>query len=90
LRQAGRTEVVVAGMEAHVCVCQTVLDLLANEFDVFLVADAVSSRAPANRELAINRMARVGAAVVSHEMIAFEWLERGDTPEFRDLIERIK
>ncbi len=56
LRQDGRSEVVVAGMETHVCVGQTVHDLLANGFDVFVVADAVSSRSPQTRELALYRM----------------------------------
>ena len=90
LRQQGRREVVVAGMETHVCVGQTVLDLLANDFDVFVVADAVSSRSADVRQLALDRMARAGAAVVAHEMIAFEWLERGDVPEFRDVLNLLK
>ena len=90
LRREGRTEVVVAGMEAHVCVGQTVHDLLANGFDVFVVADAVSSRSPQTRELALYRMQQSGAAIVGHEMIAFEWLERADVPEFRDVLKLLK
>ena len=90
LRSEGRTEVVVAGMEAHVCVGQTVHDLLANGFDVFVVADAVTSRSPQTRELALYRMQQSGAAIVGHEMIAFEWLERADVPEFRDVLQLLK
>lgn len=90
LREEGRGQVVVAGMEAHVCVGQTSLDLLAAGLDVFLVADAVGSRAVDVRDLAIRRLERAGAHVVSHEMVAFEWLERGDTKEFKELIEVIK
>lgn len=90
LRREGRTEVVVAGMESHVCVCQTVLDLLGNGFDVFVVADAVGSRSPEARELALYRMQQAGAAVVGQEMVAFEWLERADIPEFRDVLKLIK
>lgn len=90
LRQDGRSQVVVAGMESHVCVNQTVHDLLANGFDVFVVGDAVSSRSPETRELALYRMQQSGAAIVGHEMIAFEWLERADVPEFRDVLKLLK
>src|SRR5262249_48997078 len=83
LRAAGRTQVVVAGMEAHVCVCQTTLDIISASLDVFLVADAVGSRATEVRDLALGRLERAGARMVSHEMVAFEWLGRGDTKEFK-------
>lgn len=90
MRQQRRNQVVIAGMEAHVCVMQTALELLAADFDVFVVADAIGSRAPANRQLAIDRMAKAGATAVSHEMVAFEWLERADTAEFKDLLPLFK
>ncbi len=77
-------------MEAHVCVGQTTLDLIAAGFDVFLVADAVGSRSTEVRDLAVRRLERAGARIVAHEMVAFEWLGRGDTKEFKDLIEVIK
>lgn len=90
LRRENRSQVVVAGMEAHVCVLQTVLELLANDFEVFVVADATGSRTPENRDLALDRMAKAGAVLVSQEMVAFEWLERADTAEFKDLLPLIK
>lgn len=90
LRDEGRTQVVVAGMESHVCVGQTSLDLIAAGLDVFLVADAVGSRSAEVRDLAVRRLERAGAHIVTHEMVAFEWLGRGDTKEFKDLIEVIK
>lgn len=90
LRAAGRTQIIVAGMEAHVCVGQTTLDLIAAGFDVFLVADAIGSRSTEVRDLAVRRLERAGARIVAHEMVAFEWLGRGDTKEFKDLIEVIK
>jgi nicotinamidase-related amidase len=89
-KATGRDQIAVAGMEAHVCVCQTVLDLLQDGFHVLVVADAVGSRSPEIRQLALDRMARAGAEIVSHEMLAFEWLGRGDLPEFKDLISVIK
>jgi nicotinamidase-related amidase len=86
----GRNQVVVAGMEAHVCVGQTVIDLLANGLEVMLVADAVGSRQERTRAIAIERMRGAGATIVSQEMIAFEWLERGDAPELKDVLKSLK
>jgi nicotinamidase-related amidase len=77
-------------MEAQVCVGQTTFDLLAAGLDIFLVADAVGSRGGEVRDLAIRRLERAGARIVTNEMVAFEWLRRGDTEEFKDLIEVIK
>ena len=90
LRQEGRREIVIAGLEAHVCVLQTSSDLVAAGFDVFVVADAVSSRLPLARDLALARLRQDGCAVVTTEMVAFEWLEQGGKPEFRDLLPLIK
>ena len=85
LRDAGRSQVVVAGVEAHVCVLQTVLDLVAGGFEVFVAADAVGSRRRESKTLALARLGQSGAVIVDTEMVAFEWLERADTPEFRDV-----
>lgn len=79
---------VVVGTEAHVCVQQTVLDLLAAGQSVYVVPDTVGSRRAADKQLALNRMQQQGASLVSREMVAFEWLERADTPEFRDVLRR--
>lgn len=81
----GTEEVVVAGCEAHVCVLQTVLGLLARRHRVVLVADAVGSRSPVDRDLAIDRMRRHGAEVVSSEMVLFEWLRDSTHPRFREV-----
>ena len=89
-RQAGRDQVVLAGCETHVCVGQTALDLIANDFQVFVVADATASRRPQDRDIALQRMSRCGAALVTQEMVGFEWLERAGTPEFNDLLPLIK
>lgn len=86
----GTEEVVVAGCEAHVCVLQTVLGLLAKRHRVLLVADAVGSRDPRNRDLAIDRMQRHGAEVVSTEMVLFEWLRDSHHPRFREVHQLIR
>jgi len=78
-----RRQVVVAGTEAHVCVLQTALGLLEAGFEVYLVADAVSSRRVADAKLAISRMRAAGIGVLSREMVAFEWLGQAGTDEFR-------
>ncbi len=78
-----RPQVVVAGTESHVCVLQTVLDLRAQGKEVFVVADAVGSRTPADKELALARMRDHGVHIVSREMVAFEWLRQAGTDEFR-------
>lgn len=82
---AERRQLVVCGIESHVCVLQTVLDLCAGPREVFVVADAVSSRRPQDRELALARMHDAGARIVSREMVAFEWLRQAGTDEFRAL-----
>lgn len=77
---------VVTGTEAHVCVQQTVLDLLTAGRHVHVVEEGVGSRQPRDKALALQRMAAHGAAIVSREMVAFEWLARADTPLFRQLL----
>lgn len=83
---AERKQWIVTGMEAHVCVQQTVLDLLAAGREVFVVDEAVGSRRPRDKELALQRMHQNGAEIVSREMVAFEWLENADHPQFRDIL----
>jgi nicotinamidase-related amidase len=84
-RKLGRAQAVIGGMEAHVCVLQTVGDLLRTGTDVFIVADAVSSRTEENYRSGIERMRAMGAEIVTTEMVLFEWLGRAGTPEFKEL-----
>jgi nicotinamidase-related amidase len=80
-----RRQLVVVGMEAHVCVLQTALDAHGHGYDVFVVGDAVSSRALSDSEAARRRLKAAGVTMVSAEMVFFEWLERSGTPEFKQL-----
>ncbi len=86
-RTAGgdRAQFIVAGTEAHVCVQQTVLDLLDSGRRVFVVSEAVGSRRPADKELALQRMRQHGADIVSREMVAFEWLRQAGSELFRQV-----
>jgi nicotinamidase-related amidase len=79
----GRDQIIVIGTEAHVCVLQTALDLRTASKEVYLVADAVSSRSPRDVELALERMRAEGVRIVSREMVAFEWLRQAGTDRFR-------
>lgn len=81
----GRRQVVVVGIEAHVCVMQTSLDLRTGGYETYVVADATSSRAEENRRAALARMATAGIHVVTTEMVVFEWLGRAGTDAFREL-----
>lgn len=80
---AERRQVVIVGMETHVCVLQTALDLHWQGKEVFVVAEAVGSRRATDKELALARMRSHGIEIVSREMVAFEWLRRAGTDEFR-------
>ncbi len=79
----GRGQAMVVGIEAHVCVSQTAHDLMADGIDVHIVADAVSSRAPEDRDRALARLERSGATVTTTEAALFELLERAGSPEFK-------
>ncbi|PKO89498.1 MAG: hydrolase [Betaproteobacteria bacterium HGW-Betaproteobacteria-10] len=90
LQAAKRPQIVLTGMEAHVCVLQTALGLLAVGFQVFLVADATASRTLENRNAAIERARAAGASIVTSEMVLFEWLHKAGSDEFRALLPLIK
>lgn len=87
---AGCPAWVVAGIEAHVCVNQTVLDLLERGHEVHVAADATSSRDPENKRLALERMAQAGAHVTSSEMALFEMLEEAGTTEFKAISKLVR
>lgn len=90
LQRSGRRQILVTGMETHVCVLQTVLGLLDAGYAVFLIEDAAASRTPENRAAAIARASAAGAHIVTTEMVLFEWLERAGTDDFRALLPLIK
>lgn len=82
--------VVICGIEAHVCVMQTVLDLLANDFSVYVAADAVSSRREFDYKIALNRMEKHGAEITLTESILFEMLEICGTDQFKTISKLVK
>ena len=88
--ELGRCEPVICGIEAHVCVLQTALDLQAQGFTTRLVRDATTSRRRESAEAAHERAARNGVELVTAEMAVFEWMRRAGTPVFRELLALIK
>lgn len=83
ISRTGRTQIVIAGMETHVCVLQSALELKHAGHEVFVVSEAVGSRRPEDRELALQRLRAHGVDVVNREMVAFEWLHQAGTEAFR-------
>ena len=87
---SGRSTVLLTGIEAHVCLLQTALDLLEDEFEVWVVTDACSSRTERNRDAAFDRLAGAGIELVTTEMVLFEWLQTAENPHFKDVQALIK
>lgn len=80
-----RPQVVVCGMESHVCVMQTAIELQEEGKAVFVVGDSVGSRNPVDKAFALERMRGHGIEIVSREMVAFEWLRKAGTPLFKEI-----
>ena len=85
-----RFQIVVIGMETHVCVLQTVLDLLAQGYQVYVVVDAVTARGAIDHNVALERLASSGAVLTTAEGVLFEWCESSDATEFKQFSALIK
>ncbi len=85
-----RKQILVAGIEAHVCICQTALDLLEKGYQVHIIVDAVSSRLPSNKQIGLARMKLEGAIMSSTEMAIFELLGTAEHVHFRDIVKILK
>lgn len=83
LQRSGRNQVILAGMEAHVCVLQSALELHAAGRQVFVIADACCSRNPANHANAMHRMSAAGVVVSNTESVVFEWLRDAAHAHFK-------
>ena len=86
----GRDQLLVSGIEAHICVTQTVLGALSRGLSVHVAADAVGSRSPANREIGLRRMESAGAVVSSAEMAIYELLGRSDVAAFKAMLPHLR
>jgi len=90
LEATRRSQVLIAGIEAHVCVYQTALGLIESGYEVEVVADAVSSRRAENREIALAKMRDAGAGLTSTETVLFELLKTAEHEKFRDILKIVK
>ena len=90
LEALNRKQIIVTGIEAHVCVYQTVSDLLNKNFQVQVVGDAISSRTEANKLFALDRIKSIGGSVTCTEMIICELLKTCEHPQFREVVKLIK
>ncbi len=85
LADAGRHKILLAGVEAHVCVMQSVLDLMHEGFRVYVAVDAIGSRSVLDYQTALRRMESSGATLTTTEAALFEWCEVAGTPEFKEI-----
>ena len=85
-----RQSIVLAGCEAHICMLQTALDLVEDEFEVWVVTDACTSRTERNRDAAFDRLASAGVELVTTEMVAYEWLRSAEHPAFKAMLQLVK
>jgi nicotinamidase-related amidase len=90
LQQTGREQVIVAGLETHVCIQQTVMDLIRVDYQVFVPVDAVGSRFVPDMDVSVARMRHAGAEISTTESLIFELIERCDHPKFKEVLELIK
>jgi len=90
LKELHRNQILLCGIETHVCIYQTAVDLLSRDFHVEVIADAVSSRTLENKQIAINRLAGKGTNITCTEMALFELLKTAEHPNFRQIAKLIK
>jgi nicotinamidase-related amidase len=90
LEDIGRSQLVIAGIEAHVCVLQTAVDLAAEGYEVTVIADAVASRRPFDAEIAFERMRSETVRLVTVESLLFELLREAGTPRFKEISRLVK
>ncbi len=86
----GRKQAVIAGMEAHICVMQTAVNLMDEGYEVFVVTDATSSRTLESEQACLDRLGACGAGIVTTEMVVFEWLGKAGTDAFKKLLPLVK
>ncbi|MDP1724859.1 MAG: hydrolase [Alphaproteobacteria bacterium] len=90
LKSTKRSQIVIVGMEAHICVLQTAIGLQMQGFQVFVVEDAISSRQLSDKKAALKRMTHCAVQIVTKEMVTYEWLHRSGTDAFNEINHMIK
>lgn len=90
LEESGKDQVILAGIESHICVCQTGCDLVENGYQVQVVSDCISSRTKENKDIGIRRMMQNGVQVSSVEMVIFELMKTAQGDQFREIVKLVK
>lgn len=90
IKDLGKRQILICGIEAHICVHQTTLDLLSHGYEVHLVADTVSSRVKTNRDITLMRLQSEGAKLATVEMVLYELLQTAENPKFKEILKVIK
>jgi nicotinamidase-related amidase len=90
LKATGSNQALVLGIESHVCVCQTILDLLDMGYETQIICDAVASRTPENKLIGIERSKQAGAIITSAEMALFELLKVAEGDKFKQILKIVK
>lgn len=90
VKSSGRNQLLLCGIEAHICVCQTALDLIAIGFHVHIAADAVSSRSEQTWQLGLRKMEQAGAIITSTEGAIYEMMYQAGTPQFKEVLQLVK
>lgn len=90
VKKINKRQILISGIESHICIYQTTINLLDMGYEVHIVTDAVASRDPKNRELALRKMERMGATMTCVEMALFELMRTAEHPRFRDIVKIIK
>lgn len=90
LEKLKRSQVILCGIETHICVCQTAHDLADEDYDVFLAADAISARTEAMHEAAMARLKELGCTLVHTESALYEWMQSAEHPAFKQALSLVK
>ena len=90
LKERGITQIVLCGIEAHICILQTAIQLQELGFTVYVVSDSTGSRNPLNHEIAYQRMRQSGVSIVNTEMVIYEFLQKSGTKEFKEALKLVK
>ncbi len=90
IKSANRKQIILFGIETHICVLQTAFDLIKNGYEVFIVQDASGSRTQENKDAALKRLIHTGCQIVTTEMVIFELLEYSKNPHFKEIQNLIK
>lgn len=90
LKSLGRNKIILTGMETHICILQTAMDLLDEGYDVYVLADCVSSRTKMDKKIGLQRMSAEGVKVATYESVAFEMLGKSGTDEFKAISKIVK